>query len=138
MAWHKNAFRAGITIKDLFKQDIDTELGGYTYELTPQATVGLGYASDYVSFSIDADLTKQKRFKELADDTQFVRVGIEGNAWGWAQLRAGYEMDLEDTLENSITAGIGISPFDVVSLDIAGSYAGENQLGAAANLAFTF
>ena len=52
------------------------------------------------------------------------------------QLRAGYEMDLEDTLDDSLTAGIGISPFDVVSLDLAGSYAGENQFGASLNLAF--
>ncbi|MHC5792011.1 hypothetical protein ACYT6H_10485, partial [Streptococcus pyogenes] len=77
--------------------------------------------------------TTQKRFKELDDDTQFVRIGIEGDAWGWAQLRAGYEIDLENNLDNSVTGGIGISPFDVVSLDLAGSYAGDNQFGAAAN-----
>ncbi|MDF2152545.1 conjugal transfer protein TraF [Vibrio sp. CAU 1672] len=139
MAWHKHALRAGLTLKDLLKQDINTEIGGYTYELTPQATVGLGYVGNYLSLSVDADLTKQKRFKHTSeDDSQFVRLGLEGNAWGWAQLRVGYEMDLENNLENAFTAGIGISPFDVISLDVAGSYAGENQFGAAANLAFTF
>ena len=76
-------------------------------------TLGIGYVGDYVALSLDADLTKQKRFKELDDDTQFIRVGIEGNAWGWAQLRAGYEVDLENNLDNSVTGGIGISPFDV-------------------------
>ncbi|EJL6744592.1 conjugal transfer protein TraF [Vibrio alginolyticus] len=138
VAWYHNAFRAGLSLKDVFEQDIETKLGNYTYELTPQATVGIGYVGNYVALSLDADLTKQKRFKELDDDTQFIRVGIEGNAWGWAQLRAGYEIDLENNLDNSVTGGIGISPFDVISLDLAGSYAGDNQFGAAANLAFTF
>ncbi|MCG9621477.1 conjugal transfer protein TraF [Vibrio diabolicus] len=138
VAWYHNAFRAGLSLKDVFEQDIETKLGNYTYELTPQATLGIGYVGDYVALSLDADLTKKKRFKELDDDTQFIRVGIEGNAWGWAQLRAGYEVDLENNLDNSVTGGIGISPFDVISVDLAGSYAGDNQFGAAANLAFTF
>ncbi|EGU42705.1 hypothetical protein VII00023_05357 [Vibrio ichthyoenteri ATCC 700023] len=138
MAWHSGPLRAGLAMKNLFSQEIETEIGGYTYELNPQATIGLGYAGEYLAASIDFDLTKQKRFKELNDDTRFLRFGVEGNAWGWAQLRAGYEIDLEDTLDDSITAGIGISPFDAVSFDIAGSYAGENQFGASANLAFTF
>ncbi len=137
--WHKDAYRVGLMVKDLFKQDIETEIGGYTYELSTRATLGFGYVSEYFTLSLDADLTKQTRFKELeGDDSQFVRVGIEGNAWGWAQLRAGYEVDLQDNLENAVTAGIGFSPFDAISLDIAGSYAGENQFGAAMNLAFTF
>jgi len=88
--------------------------------------------------TVDWDLTTQKRFAGLDDDTQFLRFGIEGNAWGWAQLRAGYEVDLEDTLDNSITAGLGISPGDLVSLDFAGNYAGDNQFGLSGNLAFTF
>ncbi|MDA0150139.1 conjugal transfer protein TraF [Vibrio sp. LaRot3] len=138
MAWHSGPLRAGLALKNLFSQEINTQVGNYTYELNPQATVGFGYAGEFVAASVDFDLTKQKRFKELADDTQFLRFGIEGNAWGWAQLRAGYEIDLEDTLENSVTAGIGMSPFDVVSLDLAGSYAGDNQFGASLNLAFTF
>ncbi len=138
VAWHMDAWRAGLAMKNLFSQEIETEIGNYTYELNPQATLGLGYVAELVTATVDFDLTKQKRFKELDDDTRFVRFGLEGNAWGWAQLRAGYEMDLEDTLDDSVTAGIGISPFDVVSLDIAGSYAGENQFGASLNLTFTF
>lgn len=57
---------------------------------------------------------------------------------GGAQLRAGYEIDLESTLDNSITAGLGISPGDLVSVDLAANYAGNYQYGLSANLAFTF
>ncbi|MBA5760978.1 conjugal transfer protein TraF [Vibrio sp. 404] len=138
VAWHSDAWRAGLAMKNLFSQEITTLGGSYTYEFNPQATLGMGYVGEYFTASMDFDLTKQKRIKEIDDDTRFVRFGMEANAWGWAQLRAGYEMDLEDTLDDSITAGIGISPFDAVSFDVAGSYAGENQFGASANLAFTF
>jgi hypothetical protein len=137
--WYKDDFRAGLAVKDLLSQDIEARGDGLndTYKLDTQVTIGLAYASEYFTAAIDADLTKQTRFQNQNDDTQFVRFGIEGNAWDWAKLRAGYERDLQNTLDSSITAGIGISPFDVVSLDIAGSYAGDNQFGASANLALT-
>jgi hypothetical protein len=140
--WYIDDFRAGIAIKDLFSQKIaakDTNSDvNDDYNLDTQITLGVAYTNDYFVAAIDADLTKQSRFENIDDDTQFIRFGIEGNAWGWAQLRAGYEMDLQDTLDDSITAGLGFSPFDVVSLDIAGSYAGESQLGASVGLAVTF
>ncbi len=143
MAWRSDAWRAGLVVKNLISNEISTNYSSnsaqnYTYELKPEAALGLGYTNSFFTAALDVDLTKKTRFKELDDDTQFVRLGVEGNAWNWAQLRAGYEIDLQDTMDNSITAGIGISPFDVVNLDIAGSYAGEGQFGASASLAFTF
>ncbi|MBY7946668.1 conjugal transfer protein TraF [Vibrio fluvialis] len=136
--WLKDNFRAGIAVKDLISQEIKTYDNQSSYTLDPQATVSGGYVTDFLALAIDWDLTKQKRFKGVDDDTQFLRFGVEGNAWGWAQLRAGYEIDLESTLDNSITAGLGISPGDLVSVDLAANYAGNYQYGLSANLAFTF
>ncbi|NOH61286.1 conjugal transfer protein TraF [Vibrio sp. RE88] len=138
--WFYQQFRAGIAIKDLFSQELQTlDISGVsTYKLDTQVTVSGAYVLDYFVATVDWDLTKQERFTDQNDDTQFLRFGVEGNAMGWAQLRAGYEVDLEDTLDNSITAGIGISPGDLVSLDLAGSYAGDNQYGVSGNLSFTF
>lgn len=138
--WLVDNYRVGIAIKDIISQTIETNTAGTSYKLDPQVTLSAGYVSDYFTASVDVDATKQEHFVSSAidDDTQFLRFGIEGNAWGWAQLRAGYEMDMKDTVDDSITAGIGISPGDVVSIDLAGTYAGENQFGAALNLAFTF
>lgn len=142
VVWLKDKFQVALAVKDLLSQEIDLkDKNGQkqdVYELNTQVSAGVAYRSDFFTAAMDLDLTKQERFKSLDDETQFVRFGVEGNAWGWAQLRAGYEIDLEDTVENAFTAGIGISPFDVVSLDIAGSYAGENQFGVSGNLAFTF
>ncbi|EMP4392127.1 conjugal transfer protein TraF [Vibrio fluvialis] len=136
--WLKDNFRAGIAAKDLISQEIKTYDDQSSYTLDPQVTVSGGYVTDFLALAIDWDLTKQKRFKGVDDDTQFLRFGVEGNAWGWAQLRAGYEIDLESTLDNSITAGLGISPGDLVSVDLAANYAGNYQYGLSATLAFTF
>ncbi|WP_413698691.1 conjugal transfer protein TraF [Psychromonas sp. KJ10-10] len=140
VVWHYDNFRAGLSLKDLLAQKITVDNGSFNdvYKLDTQATLGLAYTTDFVTVAFDADLTQQTRFQSLNDDTQFVRIGVEGNLLGWAQLRAGYEMDLEDTLDNAFTAGIGFSPFDIVHFDIAGSYSGENQFGVSTNLALTF
>ncbi|MDA0128599.1 conjugal transfer protein TraF [Vibrio sp. MarTm2] len=136
--WFYNDFRAGIAIKDLLSQEIETKDKTDKYKLDTQVTISGSYATELLTATLDFDVTTQKRFSGSNDDTRFVRMGIEGNAWGWAQLRAGYEMDMEDTLDNSFTAGLGISPGDLVSIDLAGSYAGDNQFGLSGNLAFTF
>jgi len=136
MVWMKNNFRAALAVKDVLKQEIQAT--NETYELNPQATLGLAYAAEYFTFGVDVDLTEQTRFVELDDNTQFARVGVEFNAWHWAQLRAGFEHDIQGTMEDSLTAGIGISPFGTVNLDVAGSYGSDNQVGASASLSFTF
>lgn len=134
--WMKNNFRAALAVKDVLAQEIQSTT--MTYELSPQATLGLAYAAEYFTFGVDVDLTEQTRFVELEDNTQFARVGVEFNAWHWAQLRAGFEHDIQGTMEDSLTAGIGISPFGTLNLDIAGSYGSDNQVGASASLSFTF
>ncbi|MBF9003007.1 conjugal transfer protein TraF [Vibrio nitrifigilis] len=136
--WLIENYRAGIAVKDLFAQKIKTFDGENTYHLNTQVTVSGAYVTPFFTAAVDMDLTKQKRYESSGDDTQFLRLGIEGDAWGWAQLRAGYEIDMKNNIDDSFTAGIGISPGDVVSIDVAGTYAGENQMGVSANLAFTF
>lgn len=137
-AWVQGAYRVGLVIKDVLSQEIKTQVGGYTYKLNPQAKLGLGYVTELITASVDLDLTKQERFNTSSDDTQFARIGVEGNAWNWAQLRAGYEIDMKNNVDNAFTFGVGISPGDLVSLDLAGTYAGNNQFGGSLNLAFTF
>ncbi|ELJ8581793.1 conjugal transfer protein TraF [Vibrio cholerae] len=136
--WLIDQYRVGIVAKDLFAKDIQTQNRNNTYKLDTQIAVSGSYVSDFFIAAVDLDLTKQRRFNGDNDDTQFMRFGVEGNVWGWAQLRAGYEVDLQNSLDNSVSVGLGVSPWDVVSFDLAGSYAGDNQFGLSANLAFTF
>ncbi|SQD78166.1 conjugal transfer protein TraF [Moritella yayanosii] len=135
--WMKNNYRVALAIKDVLAQEIQSTTNK-TYEMTPQATLGLAYAAEYFTFGVDVDLTEQTRYVDVDDNTQFARVGVEVNAWHWAQLRAGFEHDMQDTMEDSLTAGIGISPFGTLNLDVAGSYGSDNQVGASASLSFTF
>ncbi len=138
--WYKDNFRAGLAVKDLFAQEIATRSSVITdsYQLNTQVTVAIAYTGDVFMATMDADLTEQSRFKNLNDNTQFIRFGLEADAWRWAQLRAGYEIDLQNTMDNAITAGIGISPLAVMSVNLGGSYAGEQQFALSADLAFTF
>ena len=131
----------GLSAIDLISQKIDTlEVAGksHRYNIDPKVTLGAAYQLKYFTFAIDADLTKQTRLEGVDDDTQFVRFGFEGDLFHWAQLRLGYEHNLEQSLQDSVTAGIGFSPFDVVHLDISAAYADETQASIGANLSLTF
>ena len=138
--WLIYNYRLGVVVKDLFSQEIDTQnIGGVSrYKLNTQVTLSGSYAMDYFVATVDWDVTQQERFTDLKDETQFLRLGVEGNLFGWVQLRAGYQADIQDTLDDEVTLGLGISPGDLVSIDIAGSYAGDNQFGLSGNLSFTF
>jgi hypothetical protein len=112
-------------------------LDGFNYELNPALSTGIAYANGPVTLAADIDLTSTTRFQEIAaDDSQYLRVGAE-TAWEWAQLRAGYIIDLKDNYASMATAGLGFSPFGVMHLDLAGAV-GENSYGGAFSLSFTF
>ncbi|EKI9119734.1 conjugal transfer protein TraF, partial [Escherichia coli] len=53
-------------------------------------------------------------------------------------LRAGYRQNLASNDGSAFTAGLGISPFDVVHIDVAGIAGTDNNYGAVAQLQFTF
>lgn len=87
--------------------------------------------------ALDVDLTPASGF--ISDSKrQFAAIGAEFNAWKWAQLRAGYRQNLVSNDGSAFTAGLGISPFDVVHIDVAGMAGTDNNYGAVAQLQFTF
>lgn len=144
-AWQNGPFRVGFAAKNMISQDIKTVnyTREYTYHIDPHYTVGGAFISDLFVAAIDIDLNKQKRFSApsgpaIIDDTQLVRLGAEFNAWGWAQVRAGYINDLEDTLDGTVTLGLGLSPFDTVHFDLAAQLIDSNSYGGSAQLSFTF
>ena len=147
----ENGWDAGLAIKNLVKRDLDAPLTDgvkATYELSTVPTAGVSYRWGQLLFNADADLLAQKRFTDLSntyspfdadeDDLQMMAVGAEWDLWQWAQLRAGYRHDLKDNLDDSLSAGFGISPGDVFHLDLAGTYAGNNQFGGVVQTSLTF
>lgn len=134
--WHQKHYQIGLAIKDVLAHEMKAGTK-YSYELSPQATIGAAYKHRYYTVAADLDLTKQGHFTNVDDDTQYIRFGAELNGWDWMQLRAGIEHDMEGTYDTAFTGGVGLSPFDVVSLDVGCAYAGENQFGVTASLSVT-
>lgn len=131
-----NGLYAGLVVKNLIGRDYETFDGSHTISLKPQARVGLGYDGGWFRVGVDADLTKNKPMA-FEEGSQYVAVGAELSAFGWAQLRAGYRHDTVNSDRSVVSAGIGLSPFKVLHLDI-GVAANEDEVGASAQLALTF
>jgi hypothetical protein len=143
-------FVFGLMVRDALSYEYDSvvTLGeAFTYKVGPVATVGASWTNDWFTLAADVDLNARERVDEgatgigglgISDDTQTWHVGGEFDLAQWFQLRAGYRGDLENTLEDAITAGFGLSPWDVFHIEVAGIYVDEDSLGAVAQLSFTF
>jgi hypothetical protein len=140
---HENGWRSGFVIKNVIPQSYDFKrapvLGvgatpvptGATLELKPQARVGVSHSNSWSTVAMDLDLTANDP-AGFENKSQYLALGGELNAWGWAQLRAGYRANLKDNARNVTSVGVGLGPLDVT---VAGS---GNEVGASVALGFTF
>lgn len=142
--WFYGPLRAGISANNLMARDIDTKTVtsiipsnpalSYSYQMRPLYTVGVGLVADYATISVDYDLNEEKRYTNFDDNTQMLRVGGEIDIMRQLKLRAGWKKNLAyDNLDDTITAGIGISPLNLFQMDIGASYTNENAMGAYVN-----
>lgn len=152
--WFRGPFRVGISATNLMKRDIETdEIAGqtvtstidgtqsrtfapisYSYQMRPLYTVGAGLVADYATLSVDYDLNEEERYTNFDDNTQMLRVGGEIDILRQLKLRAGWKRNLAyENQDDTITAGIGISPLNLFQLDIGASYTNENSMGAYVN-----
>lgn len=130
----------GLTGQNLVSRNVEIrEINGLkdTFQIRPQATVGTSWSNGFITLSSDVDLTPASGFAS-DEKAQYAGVGAELNAWDWTQLRAGYRADMRNSENNVFTAGIGISPFNIVHLDLTGLAGTDRTYGAAAQLTFTF
>lgn len=133
-------WNVGLVAQNLIPRSIDSkEVNGEkaTFKVRPQATAGTSWTNGFFTGTVDVDLTEASGF---TDDKkrQFASIGGEINAWSQAQLRAGYRQNMASSDGSAFTAGIGISPFDVVHLDLTGIAGTDRTYGAVAQLSFTF
>ena len=150
-------FVFGLVARDLIAADYesaDSPLAATTgtpdsfvYEIGPTATVGAAWGNDWVTLAADFDLIGRKAIDEsgtflaannIEDDLQFWNVGAEFDLLQWFQLRGGYRGEINGNMDNAVTAGFGLSPFDLFHIEVTGMYIDENSLGAVAQLSFTF
>ncbi|HIB6997709.1 TPA: conjugal transfer protein TraF [Escherichia coli] len=130
----------GLVAQNLIPRSIETkEVNGITetFRIRPQVTAGVSWHNDMFTTALDVDLTPASGFTSDSK-RQFAAIGAEFNARKWVQLRAGYRQNLASNDGSTFTAGVGVSPFDVVHLDLAGLAGTDNNYGAIAQLQFTF
>ncbi|EBW3155427.1 conjugal transfer protein TraF, partial [Salmonella enterica subsp. enterica serovar Java] len=129
-----------LVAQNIIPRSIDSrEVNGTTetFKIRPQSAAGIAWHNDFITTALDVDLTPASGF--VSDDKrQFAAIGAEVNAWKWAQLRAGYRQNMASGNGSAFTAGIGISPFDVVHIDVSGLVGTDRTYGAIAQLQFTF
>lgn len=144
-----DAFTVGLMVRNLVSDEYVTTstLGQqFTYQIEPSATLGAAWTNDTLTAAVDVDITEVERFKNgnlkfntvLDDNSRFVRAGVELNGWDWVQIRGGIQTDLEDTVDDVYSGGIGFSPFDIWHLDLTGTYSGEDSFGGVLQMAVTF
>ena len=105
------------------------------YDLAPVAVAAVGYSNNYFKIEANTDLTPRKGFDKLLE-TQFTRVGMELSAGRHFHLRAGYRTDSKSNVSDVVTAGIGITPFDRLNIDIAAMLGDGDTAGVGLQLGF--
>ena len=145
---YNNGWRSGFVIKNVIPYKLDFKsipLGapsgstpvatGNTLTLNPQARLGVSHATSWSTVALDVDLTRNDP-SGLEKNTQYIALGGELNAFGWAQIRAGYRVDMVDSARNITSLGLGLSPFGAhVDLAVAGN---ANEVGASLQLGFRY
>jgi hypothetical protein len=154
-----SGWRLGAVVKNVIPQTYDFKHaltpGGITVPdgskliLNPQSRVGLSYANDWSTVAFDLDVTRNNP-AGLEKYSQYAGLGVEYNAFGWAQLRAGYHHDLLDPKRPAASVGFGVSPripYFKPHLDVAlavspsifsQGWGGATQMGASLKAGFNF
>jgi len=131
----------GLAGRNLVEHELKTVASGstpaFTHHIGPTFKTGVALNLGGTTLAADVDVTEIDRFKDN-DESRFANVGAEFNLFGWMQFRAGYQTDLEDTVDDMITAGVGLSPFDLFHVDLAAVYGEGDTYGAMLQFWITF
>ena len=145
---YANGWRAGFVVKNIIPHTYDfksiapgaasgsAQVTTGEIKLKPQARIGASHSTSWSTVAMDLDLTTNDP-AGLENQSQYLALGAELNAWDWAQLRLGYRANLKDSTRNVPSIGLGLAPFGVLHLDV-GVAKSANEIGASARLAFTF
>ncbi|WP_404364826.1 conjugal transfer protein TraF [Marinobacter sp.] len=134
-------WNTGLAVRNLIPMDLDS-VSGRNFELDPRITAGIAHSGDLHVVTAEIDLTKREAFG-YGDDTQWVAVGAEFDAFRYAQLRVGARQNLASNDDDNgieedtqFTAGIGLSVFGA-RVDLA-ALVSDTDTGAAIELGAAF
>lgn len=134
----KNGWRTGFVVKNVIPYTYDFKRApvagatpvptGIKLELKPQARAGVSHANSWSTVTLDVDITRNDP-AGLESKSQYIALGGELDAFGWAQIRAGYRADIVNSARNVASLGLGVALFKVVHVDIAAA-GNKNEVGA--------
>ena len=119
-----------LVVNDLAEQDITLDAQNLTFTLETSAKVGVSYQIDWVTLAAEIDLIERSSFEQLKP-VKYASVGAEFRWSEHVQFRLGARTDVNDNEVDVYTLGLGLSPWDVISLDIA-AFKGDNDNGGLA------
>ncbi len=143
-----NGWTTGLVIKNVIPKTLAfkraTTLGvratpvatGQTLILKPQTRLGVAHSTSWSTLALDIDLMPNDP-AGLENKTQYVALGGELDAWGWAQLRAGYRVDMVNSGNNVTSVGLGFAAFGVLHTDFAVA-GNKNEIGASFRMGMHF
>lgn len=132
----QGAMSYGITVQNISSEEFEA-IDGSVYELESRSTAAIGYNNNWLRAEAAVDLNAISVYG-FTGKTQMVRAGFEISPLSWLQVRAGYQSDLESTMPDAFTFGLGLSPFDTINLDLAAISGSDDAIGAAMQLGLRF
>ncbi len=141
----RTGWRSGLVIKNVvpYWQDFKRApvpgatpvASGEVLRLIPQVRAGVSHTNKWSIIALDVDLYRNDPVG-LENKTQYIALGGELNAWNTAQLRAGYRVDMVDSVRNIVSLGVGFSPFGLhTDIALAGN---RREIGLSFQLGFRF
>ena len=97
-------WRVALAVKDLRSKTITTDIGD-RIELQPRSRLGLAYISETLDVGVDAELDKTPAVQGIST-RQDISLGMEYRLSSLA-LRLGYRHDLEGSVGDQFSAGLG-------------------------------
>ncbi len=125
-AWgEQRQWHAAFVVNNVSQHDVTLTEQNLTFIIDATAEAGISYQNDWITLAAEIDVVERESFKNL-EPVKYASVGAELRWSEHMQLRAGMRTDLNDNEEDIYTFGIGISPWDVISVDIA-AFTGSND-----------
>lgn len=115
----------GLAISDVISKDFKT-ITNEKFELKPKTTAAVGYTKSWLTAEAALDLNSTPAFG-LGGDTKMFRAGVDLHPLNFLHIRAGLARDMEDTLEDTYSIGLGL--FNVLDLSV---FTGSNETAGAA------
>jgi hypothetical protein len=136
ISWGDNhQWHAALVTNNLVSQEVQHSEQDLMFRLKATTAIGFSYQNDWLILSTEFDVTDREHFLSLMP-SKYASIGAEYKFSNQTQFRLGLRSDLNDVDGDLYTIGLGVSPWDIFTVDLA-AFAGNNDtIGAAIQFGF--